>query len=119
MAQARGAAAEQTAADFLVRQGVRIVGRNVRYKSGELDLICLDRDDLVFVEVRLRTHSGYGGAAQSVTKAKQRRIVSAARCWLAGEGRREAFRNCRFDVVLLDEADSDGIRWIRGAFDAP
>lgn len=108
-----GAAAEERAARFLVAQGVRVVERNWRCRGGEIDLVCDDRGTLVFVEVRLRAHDRYGGSAESITRAKQRRIVMAARHYLAA-GREPP---CRFDAVLLS-GESDAIEWIRNAFDA-
>lgn len=117
-AQARGAAAEQLAAGFLAHHGLTIVTRNVRCRGGEIDLICLDGAVLVFVEVRLRADARFGGAAASITARKQRRVILAARWWLAGAGRHHAQRPCRFDAVLLDGFEPPRVRWLRGAFDA-
>src|ERR1700691_6135033 len=94
---AAGARAEQLAEDFLLRRGLVMVQRNFRCRMGEIDLILRDGDTLVFAEVRLRSGGEFGGAAASVTPAKQARIVAAAGYFLAGK--RE--RACRFDVVLL------------------
>jgi putative endonuclease len=110
----RGQAAEQLAADHLVKQGLRIVARNYRVRGGEVDLICEDGRTLVFVEVRLRTNSAFGGAGGSITAAKRQRVILATRHYLA----RKAERPCRFDVVLLDALDPRRIEWIRNAFDA-
>jgi putative endonuclease len=107
----RGDAAEAQAADFLMRRGLKVLARNYRCRGGEIDLVCCDGATLVFVEVRLRTHRGFGGAAESITAAKQRRIALAARHYLAGK----AMPACRFDAVLLD---GETIDWIRNAFDA-
>ena len=109
---ATGARAEQLAEDFLLRRGLVMVQRNFRCRMGEIDLILRDRDTLVFVEVRLRSRDAFGGAAASVTPAKQARIVAAARHFLAGK--RE--RACRFDVVLLERLAPDAIEWIKDAF---
>ncbi len=117
-AQARGAAAEALAAAHLAARGLRIVARNVRCRGGEVDLICLDRSHVVFVEVRLRTSARFGGAAESITAAKRRRVLIAAQWWLGGAGRRFASAACRFDAVLLDALDPDRITWLPGAFDA-
>ena len=117
-AQARGAAAEALAAAHLAARGLRIVARNVRCRGGEVDLICLDRSHVVFVEVRLRTSARFGGAAESITITKQRRVLLAARCWLNGAGRRFQAAACRFDAVLLDALDDAQLTWLRGAFDA-
>ena len=83
-------------------------------RGGEIDLICRDGDSLAFVEVRLRSNTNYGGAAASITSTKQRRIIQAARHWLAKHG--EQF--CRFDCVLLDALDESRIEWIKNAFAA-
>lgn len=111
LGQGRGAAAEAAAADFLARRGLRLVERNFRVRGGEIDLICADGGTTVFVEVRLRSRSDYGGAAASITAEKQRRLVLAARHWLARHGERP----CRFDCVLFD---GDRIQWLRDAFTA-
>lgn len=107
---ARGSEAEAQAADYLARHGLKILARNYRCRGGEIDLVCRDGATLVFVEVRLRTHRGYGGAAASITPMKQRRIVLAANHYLAGK----PLPVCRFDAVLLDGTRID---WIRNAFE--
>lgn len=109
-----GEQAEALAATFLERQGLRVLHRNWRVRGGEIDLICDDRGCLVFVEVRLRTQRAFGGAAASITAAKQKRLILAARHYLAG--RREQL--CRFDAVLLSGLTEADIEWIRNAFDA-
>ena len=109
-----GEQAEALAEAFLQRQGLRIVQRNWRVRGGEIDLICDDRGCLVFVEVRLRTQRAFGGAAASITATKQKRLILAARHYLAG--RRE--QPCRFDAVLLSGLTEADIEWIRNAFDA-
>lgn len=70
---------------------------------------------LVFVEVRLRRGSTFGGAAQSVVHRKQQRIILAARHYLSGMNRPPP---CRFDVIALDELAVERIEWIRDAFSA-
>ena len=114
----RGYAAETLAAAYLQGHGLGILARNVSCRGGEVDLIALDGDGIVFVEVRLRRDGRFGGAAASITPAKQRRVVQAAQLWLGGAGRHHASRPCRFDAVLLDRLDPARIDWIRGAFDA-
>lgn len=115
-----GRRAETVAARLLARHGVTLLERNFRCRGGEIDLIGRDAGTLVFVEVRLRRHPGFGGAASSITRTKQRRIVLAAQHYLARHGLTDA--ECRFDCVLLD-ALGDGLddapaEWIRNAFDA-
>ena len=107
-----GARAEDYCAELLRRAGLRILARNWRCRHGEIDLVADERGTLVFVEVRLRRSNLYGGAAESVTRAKRRRLLAAARLYLAG--RRET--ECRFDVLLLDGEERPGVEWIRNAF---
>lgn len=114
----RGAAAEALAETYLSACGLVVVARNVRCRGGEVDLIARDRGCIVFVEVRLRSNSRFGGAAASITATKQQRVILAARYWLAGAGRRHAAQPCRFDAVLLDSLEPPRLEWIRGAFDA-
>ena len=106
--------AEAIAAAHLARHGLRILARNWRMRGGEIDLICADGETLVFVEVRLRTRADYGGAAASITAAKQRRLILAARHYLSGKPEVQ----CRFDAVLMDRADEAGLVWIKNAFSA-
>lgn len=110
-----GRAAENLAAEFLVAQGLQVLSRNFRVRGGEIDLVCRDRDVLVFVEVRLRQHGGYGGARDSINCHKQRRIILAARHYLA---RKRGEWACRFDCVLMSAMRPDAIEWLRDAFTA-
>jgi putative endonuclease len=115
--QQRGAAAETRAAAYLEASGLRVIARNLRCKTGELDVICLDGATLVIVEVRLRGRSDYGGALASVTPAKQRRLIRATQFYWQ---RTPAWRNrvIRFDVVAL-QGRPDGepdIVWVKDAF---
>jgi putative endonuclease len=109
-----GAAAEDLAASYLERQGLSIVERNYRCRGGEIDLIARDGETLVFVEVRLRGSAAYGGAAASIDAHKQRRVLHAARHYLARRGE----QSCRCDAVLLDRLDGEAIEWIRNAFES-
>jgi putative endonuclease len=111
--QQKGQAGEDAAAAHLERHGLKIIERNFRVRGGEIDLICRDGATTVFVEVRLRSRSGYGGAAASITAAKQARLILAARHWLARSGREDI--PCRFDCVLID---GERLDWVRDAFSA-
>lgn len=106
---ARGREAETQAAAYLEGCGLHLIARNFRVRGGEIDLIMRDHATLVFVEVRQRKRSGFGGAGASITAAKRRRIVLAARHWLAWRGDCA----CRFDCVLINDAR---IEWLRDAF---
>jgi putative endonuclease len=110
--QLLGKFAESRAEKMLAAEGLDILQRNYRCRRGEIDLIARDGETLVFVEVRSRGRADYGSAAESITPAKQRRIIAAARHYLASLSRMPA---CRFDVVTLDAGA--GPVWIKSAFD--
>ena len=107
----RGAAAEALAARFLMARGLSIVGRNYRCRGGEIDLIVRDGKTLIFVEVRLRRSQAFGGAAESITATKRRRLRLAAQHYLLGLARELP---CRFDAILLDGLAAGNIEWLRG-----
>ncbi len=113
-----GAAVEAAARDHLVDAGLRPVAANANYRLGELDLVMLDGDTLVFIEVRYRRDDRFGGGAASVDFRKQRKLVRAAQLFLQRHAR-YANGACRFDVV---EAEGDPaaprLNWLRDAFRA-
>ena len=108
-----GQQAEDKAARFLEKRGLLVLTRNFRCRGGEIDLICRDRNAVVFVEVRRRRNADYGGAGASITLTKQRRIILAAQHYLLANAK--ANGDCRFDCVLLE---GETIEWIRDAFSA-
>jgi putative endonuclease len=111
--QRSGFAAEQVALDYLLSRGLRLVARNFRVRLGELDLVMADGDQLVFVEVRSRASTRFGGAAASVTPAKQRRVRRAAQAFLGTALGARTWPASRFDVVAIEGTRID---WIPGAF---
>ena len=107
-----GQSAEKRAEAFLESRGLIFVARNWRCRFGEIDLIMQDGATRVFVEVRLRSRNEFGGAAASVTPAKQKRLLAAAHQYLTTL---KTLPPCRFDVVALSgDAPPD---WIKNAFD--
>ena len=111
-----GAAAEDAARATLESAGLRTLARNVNYRFGELDLVMRDGNTVVFVEVRYRRDDHFGGAAGSVDFRKRRRIVLAARAWLARQ-RGLGDAPCRFDVVTVLGTETQlQCEWIRAAF---
>ena len=110
--QRAGDAGEDRALAHLERAGLTLVARQVTSRFGEIDLIMRDRDEWVFVEVRLRARSAFGSAADSITPAKQQRLRRSAEAWLQRQhGNR--LPACRFDVCAID---GERIDWIQGAF---
>ncbi len=114
--RAVGSHAEGIARRYLGAQGLELICENYRCRVGELDLVMRQGATLVIVEVRLRTHSRFGGARASVDRGKQRRIVRAAQHLLLTQ-RALARMPVRFDVVTLDAGVGGTIDWIRAAFD--
>jgi putative endonuclease len=117
--QRLGRRAEQLAAEFLAAQGLEILERNYRRRLGELDIIARGGGVLVIAEVRTRSVEAFGGAAASVNRGKQRRIVRAA-AQLLQERPDLARLPVRFDVLVVSalELSSPRIEWIRHAFEA-
>ncbi|KGM53226.1 hypothetical protein N799_12005 [Lysobacter arseniciresistens ZS79] len=112
----RGAAVEAAARAHLVEAGLRPIAANANYRLGELDLVMLDGEVLVFVEVRFRRDDRFGGGAVSVDWRKQAKLVRAAQLFLMRH-RRYADAPCRFDVVdACGDPDAPEINWIRDAF---
>jgi putative endonuclease len=110
-----GAQAELLAAQYLQQQGLKLIEQNYRSRFGEIDLIMRDGTTVVFIEVRLRQHTGFGGAVASIDARKQKRIIRTAQQFLAGLVR---VPPCRFDAVLLDNARGSSMQWLKNAFDA-
>jgi putative endonuclease len=110
-----GVRAEQWAAEYLRRQGMKPVAENYRGRFGEIDLIMQDGQTLVFVEVRLRRNANFGGAAASIDARKQHRIIRTAQQYLAGLAN---IPPCRFDVVLMGDMQGENVQWLKNAFEA-
>ncbi len=110
--QKTGAAGEDQALAYLQQQGLRLVERNFRCKMGEIDLIMREDGVLVFVEVRARADGRHGGAAASITPAKQRRLIRAAQFYLQ---RLRTLPACRFDVIAID---GEVLHWLSNAIEA-
>lgn len=113
----KGRRGEELAAQYLTRQGYRILTQNFRVACGEVDIIAQDRDSLVFVEVKTRTGPCFGSPAEAVTFRKRQQISKTALVYLSQQGLFN--RPARFDVVaiLLRNNAEPHIELIRNAFD--
>lgn len=107
--QISGQAGEDDALTHLEQHGLTLKERNFRCKGGEIDLIMQEKGALVFVEVRKRADTRHGGAAASVTVAKQRRLIIAAQIYLQ---RFKMPPACRFDVIAID---GNTLTWLKNA----
>ena len=109
--QTLGREGEDRALVYLENRGLTLVERNFRCKMGEIDLIMRDADTLVFVEVRRRNNSRYGGASASITPSKQKKLVLAAQVFLS---RHAVLPKCRFDVIAMT---GDEVEWLKNAIE--
>lgn len=109
-----GLEAEKLAATYLMNYGLKMVTQNYHCRFGEIDLIMMDANTLVFVEVRLRSNSQFGGAGNSITAQKKQKLILTAQHYLQTHGDSE----CRFDAILMHTVDAKSIEWVRNAFDA-
>ena len=105
--QIRGRIGEDAAAQALAARGYRVLVRNLRLGRGEIDLVCEQDGDVVFVEVKARRGAGFGTPAEAVTPRKQRALVALAARYLTRTG--GADRTCRFDVVEVWLAAGDRV----------
>ena len=117
----RGDAVEAAALAHLQARGLRLISRNAAARGGEVDLVMLDahaRDGhaVVFVEVRYRASSAFGGGLASVDAGKRRRLVRAAQAFLQ-QHPEHADAPCRFDVVVASgDPATPVLEWLQDAF---
>lgn len=111
--KSKGNKAETQACAYLQAKGLKLITKNFSTKSGEIDLIMDDNDTLVFIEVRYRKNTDFGGAAASVTPKKQQRIIKAALAYQQHSAPQSAMR---FDVIAIEGSEMK-IEWIKSAFD--
>ena len=120
-----GKKGETLAAKYLKKQGYRILETNFKNTIGEIDIICQDGDEIVFVEVKSRKNKKFGEPKEAVTSSKKKKISMVAQSYLkdieSGLRRKGAFQKvrARFDVVsvTLSENGSTSFETIKNAFE--
>jgi putative endonuclease len=110
-----GDCAEQQALDYLLRHGLSPVSRNFRSRGGEIDLVMMDGECLVFIEVRYRKSTDFLAPAFTVDARKQRKILRTAALFLSRH-KRHAQRTIRFDVIAITGDTRREVTWVRDAF---
>ncbi len=111
-----GRRGEALAADYLTKIGFKILERNLRTRYGEIDLVCLDRQIIVFVEVKTRSSSSYAAPREAVNLEKRRHLSKAA-LWFISQKAWED-RSARFDVVEISfDRPQAEINHLTNAFD--
>ena len=113
-----GNQAEAVAERYLTARGATILERNVYNRGGEIDLIGRDNGTLVFFEVRYRGTGSLSGAAESITPAKQKRLLKAVQFYLHRHKLWDSV--CRIDVIAIAPGDRKKyrIQWIKNAVQA-
>jgi putative endonuclease len=111
---------EQLAQGYLIQKGLKPITQNFNCKTGEIDLIMLDSQAVVFVEVRYRKSTFFMSAAETINFFKQQKLSRTAEFFLTYHARRfglASYRDSRFDVITIEGFDSDlKISWIKNAF---
>ncbi|MFK7160955.1 YraN family protein [Marinospirillum sp. MEB164] len=111
----QGQSAEDAALAYLVQQGLHYLTRNFRSRFGEIDLIMQQQETLVFVEVRYRVSTHFGGGLGSITPQKIRRCRATAEVYLR---RYTRLPPCRFDVISINGnlEQATALTWVQDAF---
>jgi putative endonuclease len=114
--RAKGQAIEKACHIFLLNQKIKIITTNFYSKCGEIDLIGIDQQTLIFFEVRYRQQQHYGSALESVTLTKQKRIYKTALFFLMQHPKFRHF-DYRFDIITASTYNNEIIfHWLKNAF---
>ena len=97
--QKLGKQGEQIAAKFLESKGLSILEVNFRCSAGEIDIVAVDADIIVFVEVKTRSSEDFGLPEEAVNYFKQKKLIQVAMYYLQKEHSQN--KRCRFDVVSI------------------
>ncbi|MGB0938076.1 MAG: YraN family protein [Colwellia sp.] len=112
-----GQLTENIAIKHLQAQGLVLIAKNVHSRLGEIDIVMKQADTWVFVEVKYRKHSHFGGAISAISKSKQKKIKLCAAFYFQQHNLNEYNTPCRFDVVALDGPINQlEITWLENAF---
>lgn len=107
-----GRIGEETAADYLVSKGYRILEKNFRSRYGEIDIICEYQDTLVFTEIKNIPSLGTEAVEYLIDRKKRERIIGTSKLYLHAKGL-DGKKNVRYDIVVLDKGI---IEHFEGAF---
>jgi putative endonuclease len=110
-----GRQGEDIAAKYLKQQGYRMLSRNFRTRYGEVDIICMLNQVIIFVEVKTRAGINYGFPEESITETKKQHIRKVALAYL--DTYSQPFKEIRFDVIgILIKGGKPCINHIVAAF---
>ncbi len=107
---------ERMACEYLSGHGYKVIERNFSCKAGEVDIVALQEDNVVFIEVKTRSTERYGAPSEAVSKAKQQKMIKTALYYM--QANRLLDYMCRFDVIeiIIDEEDNRRVNLIKDAF---
>jgi len=114
-----GQRGEAIICQYIESKGMRLIERNFHCRGGEIDIIARDGDTVAFIEVKTRTNTNYGTAAEAVTLTKMRRITAAANGFIEKNGLHDNY--FRFDVAevyINGERENVDINYIKNAFES-
>ncbi|MWP49408.1 MULTISPECIES: YraN family protein [Gilliamella] len=104
---------ENIACQYLLNKGLIFLAHNIQFRQGEIDLIMLDKDCIVFIEVRYRKNANFGDAEMTVTLNKQNKIKQAAQLWMIEQNLNIEDTAFRFDIFAITGKSQ---KWIINAF---
>lgn len=113
-----GKVAETIACDYLTENGIVVCDRNFRSRFGEIDIIALDRQILLFIEVRFRKNEHILAAIETIDQRKCKKIIMTSEYYLNKHRKYRSYQ-CRYDVITITgELQNPAIKWIKNAFQA-
>lgn len=113
-----GKIAEDIAAEYLTKQGLKLIDQNFHCRFGEIDLIGLDQQILTFIEVRYRKNEQYLAVVETIDQHKCRKLIITSEYYLT-QHKNYRDNQCRYDVITITgELNQPVIEWIKNAFQA-
>lgn len=116
----KGHRAEQLALNYLQAQGLKKLQTNFSCKFGEIDLIMLEQETLVFVEVRYRQGNEYGHPLETIDARKQKKLLNTMQFFLLKHPELQQYP-CRIDAIAINsqvQSKQDAVEWVKNAFQA-
>lgn len=113
----KGKVTEDFAKQYLIKQGLIFIDKNVHCRQGEIDLVMKDGCTFVFIEVKYRKNNHFGGAISAISPSKQQKIKHCVAFFLHKANLNEYNTPCRFDVIALEgDINQPQITWLKNAF---
>lgn len=111
-----GKLGEDLATDFLIKQNYKIVERNFECKQGEIDIVAIDKNEVVFVEVKTRTGKTYGAPVDAVDENKKKHLIKSIKYYIYKKNLENAF--IRIDIIeVYIKENGNFINHIKKAID--